>query len=320
MKFCRLILLLLIASHISCAFQNESTRKIKVAALLKSSTNPYFTLMWEGIRSESSRMGIDVDLYWPALESNVDYQYKILSEKASQYDVLILSPSDIRGVVQYLPSIKKAGTSIIVLDVGITVPDGADEKDYFDVLVGTDNEEGGLLAAEYAKKFLNNKSNVVILGGFPQYMVIPGRITAFEQRIKELFPNINITKFTADYEREKAVKVAENNLSTFSNSDVLYCANDHMALGVLDVFGHHNIKKRPHIIGYDSILEAQQAIMEGRMDASVIQFPAQMGKEAVRDAVALRRGEFVSRKIMIKPELSVQRQYIGSVKLGDINK
>jgi ABC-type sugar transport system substrate-binding protein len=274
--------------------------------------------MWEGIKSESNRLGVDVDLYWPALESDIDYQYEMLDKKASQYDALILSPSDIQGVVKYLPPIKRTGTSIIILDVGIKLPAEAKENDYFDVLAGTDNETGGLLAAEFAKKFLNNRSKVVVLGGFPKLMTVPGRITAFEKHLRDLFPNINIIEFTADYEREKASRVAENNLNIFINSDVLYCANDHMALGVLDVFDRHNIKKRPHIIGYDSILEAQQSIIEGRMDASVIQFPSQMGKEAVRAVVALRKGEFVPRKIMIKPELSIRKQYIESVKLQDI--
>lgn len=212
MKYMRLILILVFVVNVSCNSQGEQTKKIKVAALLKSSTNPYFTLMWEGIKSESNRLGIDVDLYWPTLESNVDYQYEILDTKASQYDVLILSPSDIFGIVKHLPSIKKAGTSIIILDVGVKVPEGADENEYFDVLAGTDNEEGGLLAAEFAKRFLNNKSRVVILGGFPQLMTIPGRITAFEKRIKKLFPGIELIKFTADYERDKAVKVARGNL------------------------------------------------------------------------------------------------------------
>lgn len=317
MRCGRILLLLLLIVQCSCNQQSEP-KKLKIAALLKSSTNPYFTLMWEGIKSESSRLGVNVDLYWPALESNVDYQYEMLDKKASQYDVLILSPSNIYDVVKYLPPIKKAGTSIIILDIGVKLPDGVDEKNYFDVLAGTDNEEGGLLAAEFAKGFLSEKSEVVILGGFPQLMTIPGRIMAFENRIKELFPTIKMIKFTADYEKDKAVKVAEENLNIFANSDVLYCANDHMALGVLDVFDRHNVKKRPHIVGYDSILEAQQAIMEGRMDASVTQFPAQMGKEAVRAAIALRKGEFVPRQIMIKPELSVRKQYIESVKLKDV--
>lgn len=318
MKYYRLtslVLLLVVAG--SCNQQVEH-KKLKVMALLKSSTNPYFTLMWEGIKNESNRLEIDVDLYWPTLESNVDYQYEILDKKASQYDALILSPSDIQGVVKYLPSIKKAGTSVIILDVGIKLPAEAKEDDYFDVLAGTDNETGGLLAAEFAKKFLNDKSKIVVLGGFPHLMAVPGRIMAFEKYLKDLFPNIKIIEFTADYEREKATRVVENNLSVFTNTDVLYCANDHMALGVLDVFDRHNIKKRPHIIGYDSILEAQQAIMEGRMDASVIQFPSQMGKEAVRAAIAIHKGEFVPRKIMIEPELSVRKQYIESVKLQDI--
>lgn len=314
----KIIVLILTVFSFSCEEKIDSNSNLKIMALLKSSTNPYFHLMWEGIKNEADRLNVKVDLYWPELESDFEYQYSKLQNEVFTYDALILSPNDINHIASYLPKIKKLGKPIVIVDVGINLPEKTDERDYFDALLGTDNEHGGVLAAEFALKYLSSKSKLTILGGFPNLMKAPGRITSFIKRIRAEYPNMKIHEFSADYERSKAEKVALANIDKFSDVNIVYCANDHMALGVLDVLERKGIKKRPIVIGYDSILEAQQAILSGKMSASIIQFPSKMGAEAVRSIVALSKKEFVPRRIIILPKITIRKQYIESANLEDI--
>jgi len=291
-------------------------KPIKIAALLKTSSNPYFQLMWEGIKRESDVLGLNVELFWPDKESNFEFQYDFLKSKAQEYDVLILSPSNPGGVVPYLPTIKRADTKIILLDLSLNnLPTNAKDEDYFDVFLGTDNEGGGRLAARYGKQFLISKRypRVVILGGFPAQMSIPGRTMMFEEEMRLFNPNTIFYKFTANYDRKMASSVVSTNLGAFMNSDLIFCANDHMALGVIDALSAKK-EKLPPIIGYDSVKEAQQAIMEGKMAASIVQFPSKMGSEAVKAALALLKKEKVERKILIGPEITVRKIQIETIK------
>lgn len=305
------ILVLLLTPQLKA---NDHT--IRIAALLKTSSNPFFQLMWEGIKKESDMAGLDVELFWPERESDFEFQYEFLKNRAAEFDVLVLSPSNPGGVVPYLPLIKRAGIKIILLDLSLNnLPSSAKENDYFDAFIGTDNEGGGRLAAKYGKQFIVSKDfpQVVILGGFQTHMSIPGRTMMFEEEMRLFNSNIIFHKFTANYDRKTARDIVNENLEIFIESNLIFCANDHMALGVVDALLGEKVKLPP-IIGYDSIKEAQQAILEGKMVASIVQFPSRMGSESIRAAVALLQDKQVERKILIGPEITVRRIQIETIK------
>lgn len=318
-KKIKYILLIILAVLITCCSPMKGDDKsIRVAAILKTSTNPFFQLMWEGIKNEAINSGIEVDLFWPEKETDFEYQYNILSSKAYSYDAVILAPSDIANTYKYLPQLKKKNITVVILDVMPQLPESALHNDYYDVFAGTDNELGGRLAAEYAHSYIGVINNAIIIGGFKEHVMKRGRIVSFINNAKRLNPNIQIQIFTADYDRLKAAHIARRHIDSIKSSDLVYCANDHMALGVLDVIREMEIKSGPHIIGYDSIREAQQMILQGEMDASVVQYPALMGKEAVRAIVALKSSEYVPNKIMIPPRLSIKQTLIGTVGINEL--
>lgn len=288
----------------------------KIAALLKTSTNPFFQLMWEGIKREADNVGINIGLFWPENETDFEFQYDFIENQASNYDVLIISPSNPDGVVPRLPAIKRKGVKIIMLDIGLSsIPPGADEKDYLDVFLGTDNEEGGRLAAKYGKQFLVNKvhPNVIILGGFQSHMIIPGRTLMFEKEILLFKPDARVTRLVADYDRDKARQVVRKNVDLFRDGDLIFCANDHMALGVIDEMIAKGLNLPP-IIGYDSVKEAQQFILEGKLAASIVQFPARMGAEAVKAAIDLSEGRAVQSQVLIPPAITVRKVQIETIR------
>jgi ribose transport system substrate-binding protein len=82
--------------------------------------------------------------------------------------------------------------------------------------------------------------------------------------------------------------------------DALLCANDVMALGVLDALGAESgDRTRPLVVGVNAIPEAITAIAAGQMLATV-NFDA-MAMSSIATEAALRhlRGEKVPREIML---------------------
>jgi len=56
-------------------------------------------------------------------------------------------------------------------------------------------------------------------------------------------------------------------------------------------------------VGFDALEDAKKAIAAGKMEASVAQFPAEMGKSAVESAVKAMHGETLPPDIVVKLEM-----------------
>ena len=313
----RVLIVSICLGFLSCQGNATPPRGIKIAALLKTSTNPFFQLMWEGIKQEADLIGVKVDLFWPESESDFAYQYNFLQSKAFDYDALIIAPSNAEGVRDYLPPLRAAGKWIILTDIDFPLLPAMKQLDYYDAFIGTDDAIGAKLVAEFVKKRFRDLMQVTVVAGFRFHLEKP-RFARFIQEIRLAFPQAKIDTYIGNYERAEARAIAKQHLATLRMSEVVYCANDHMALGILDTLHELQVKSLPVIIGYDSIREAQEAIVAGDMAASVVQLPSRMGREAVRGVVLRAQGKPIAPRTLIPPELSVRRVAIDSVPLEQL--
>lgn len=316
----KLILPILLLSSIACSAPGLKSHHVKVAALLKTSTNPYFHLMWEGIKREADLLGIDVQVFWPENESDFEFQYNFIINKITQFDALIFAPSDADTALPYLKELKQHGIPIVVLDADIHFPPGSRSSDYFDAYLGTNNEKGGELAADFLIPLMPKNPTIIIVEGFYKHIFSSGRTLSFRKRIMSELPRAKISEFVGNYDRNIAKTITRKNLKMFKSADAIFCANDHMALGVSDILSPKMKENTPLIIGYDSIKEAQEAILSGKLAASIVQFPARMGSESVKVIKDLLQKKTVATQILIDPEISIRKPTIEVVKLSDLQK
>ena len=133
--------------------------------------------------------------------------------------------------------------------------------------VGTDEREGGRKAAIAA-------ANLLPLRGDVRVDIIPGetqsaRRQGFEEELRRVRPRTNVQVTTpVKFERVdgtlRAREIYENGADT--ENRVTFCANDEVALGVVEYFGRASrADKFPptqhHVIGYDGIPEARHLIL-----------------------------------------------------------
>ena len=301
----------LVACTVSACNPSEHPRP-RIAALLKSSTNPFFAMMWEGIKSEADRRGIDVQLYWGKKESDFAFQSNFLKKEAQGFDGIIFAPSNPSENASLLAKLKSQKKKIVILDEGVPVPSAQPTSRYYDTFIATDNAAGGQIAAAYAAQHLTNHSRVTVLAGFD---FDKPRTVAFKKALRSKFPDIKISEFAGYFDRQRTRAVVRRHLALFEGSDVIYCASDHMALGVIQELPLAKHKHHPRIIGYDSIREAQEAILQGTLAASVVQFPAKMGSDGVSAMDELLHGNKVPAQSLIQPELSIRQATVQTVKL-----
>ncbi len=85
--------------------------------------------------------------------------------------------------------------------------------------------------------------------------------------------------------------------------DSVFACNDMMALGAVEAIRAAGKTGQIHVIGFDAIDDARKAIAAGTMDGSVAQYPSEMGRLAVENAVKLIHHEPVQADTATKLEM-----------------
>ena len=107
----------------------------------------------------------------------------------------------------------------------------------------------------------------------------------------------------ANWERDQGFNVFQNMLQAHADIDTVFAASDLMALGAIEAIAAAGKTGKIRVIGFDALDDAKKAIAAGTMDASVAQFPYEMGKAAVESAVKVMAGEKLPADIMVKLEM-----------------
>jgi ribose transport system substrate-binding protein len=76
-----------------------------------------------------------------------------------------------------------------------------------------------------------------------------------------------------------------------------------MALGAIEAIAAAGRTGTIRVIGFDALDDARKAIEAGTMEASVAQFPYEMGKSAVESAVSILAGETLPADIIVKLDM-----------------
>jgi ribose transport system substrate-binding protein len=163
-----------------------------------------------------------------------------------------------------------------------------------DSYVGSDNVEGGRLAGRHLVEASGGRAKVAVLEGIPGHETGDSRLRGFREAI-EAAPGVEVVASqTANWERDQGFSVFQNMLQAHPEIDSVFACNDMMALGAIEAIAAARKTGRIRVIGFDAVDDARKAIEEGTMDASIAQFPAEMGRLAVETAVKLVRGEKVA--------------------------
>jgi ABC-type sugar transport system substrate-binding protein len=124
---------------------------------------------------------------------------------------------------------------------------------------------------------------------------------------------------TAEFYRARGQAVMENLLQVHKDFQALYAANDEMMLGALEALAAHRIPPEKVItVGYDVIPDAAKCIREGRLTASIEQYPGQQARQAFRILVArIRDGQMPSSKEVYLTPLVIDKTNLDQAEAKD---
>jgi len=136
---------------------------------------------------------------------------------------------------------------------------------------------------------LNGEGNIVMTTGPLGFSAVQGRSKAFEAVVIR-FPKINVLEIApADWDVTKVARLWESWLNKYPKIDAAFFHNDDMALAAYNVIKTHN---RTGILigGVDAMPSAIEAVLDGRMHATVRGSSARMHGGAVAAGVGAVMG------------------------------
>ena len=230
------------------------------------------------------------------------YEYILVDQKSSEsamvssaedlinqgIDALIISPFKPDALGPIVDSAKAQGIPVVINDIG---GGGTD----YDVIVISDNFNGGVLAAEKMDELISAKGSskqVASITCEPSAVYAARRNEGFEEKIAELGYEV-VASLSANSRQEEGYKVMGDILS--ANPDVagVFSCNDPMAVGAAQAIADAGMSGSEDIfvIGFNADTIALEAIKAGQMSGTVQQVPYEMGQMTVDLATQLVAGE-----------------------------
>jgi ribose transport system substrate-binding protein len=214
--------------------------------------------------------------------------------------VLALTPSGSREVIPAVLKANQADIPVIIVDTRLDARAAADAGAKVASFIGSDNYRGGQLIGEHLVKISNGRAKVAILEGIPGHETGDSRIRGFRDAIKGS-PDITIVASqTGNWEREQGFTVIQNVLQAHRDIDTVFACNDMMALGAIEAIAAAGRTGGVRVLGFDAVDDARKALVEGRMEATVAQYPDEMGRLAVETALKAVKGEQVAPEAVVR--------------------
>src|SRR5687768_3271368 len=245
--------------------------------------NPFWAAVEQGALEKGKELGVEVRVMAPPQESDVAAQIAQIEDQIAQgVDGIALAPTDPNALAPVVDAAKAKGIPVVFIDTK-----GANEGVTF---IGTNNEVGASLAAEYICKNVPQGSDVAILQGIITQSTGQARAQGSKAGLEACGLKV-VAEQPADWDRAKGQSVMENILTGNPNIKAVFASNDNMALGAVEALKAAEKLKDVMVVGFDANPDAAASIIAGDMTASVAQAPKNMGAFAVENLVKLQKGE-----------------------------
>ena len=223
--------------------------------------NPFFVTLTEGAKKAASEKNVElvvVDAGDDAAKQTSDIEDLV----SRNVGVLIVNPVDSDAVAPAVKSAMSQGIKVIAVDRGVN---GVD----VDCQIASDNVAGARMATEYLMELVGEGAKVAELQGVPGASATIDRGEGFHQ-VADKSLQVAVSQ-TANFNRAEGMTVMENILQSDGAIKGVFAHNDEMALGAVEAVAASG--KDIKIVGFDATDDAQKAVKDGKMAATVAQKP-----------------------------------------------
>ncbi|KGA98657.1 cytochrome C [Alkalihalobacillus alcalophilus ATCC 27647 = CGMCC 1.3604] len=299
MSIAVLFFMLLVGCNSSATSTDEvnadsSEKPIKVAVVLKTLSNPFWTTMEQGILEEAEELGVEVEILASQSEEDSQGQLRIFEDLINkEYDGIAFAPLSPVNLISPTVTATRNGIPTVNIDEKVDMDELHKAGGNVNAFVTTDNVQVGEQAGTF----------IVETIGEGQVAIVEGRSgnasgEARRSGAASIFESTDgielVTSQPADWDRNKALDVVSNMIQRYPDLKAIYAANDTMALGALQAVNNAGLQEQIIVVGTDGQPEAIESVKNGGLTATVAQDSSEIGKESLRLLVeAIKNSEIL---------------------------
>ena len=269
--FRHLLILMLVFGTLSCSEKGKNETSNKVAVVISTLNNPWFVVLGESAAERARELGYEAQIFDsqndPAKEA--EHFENIV---AMGYCAILFNPTDADGSVLNVMRAKEAGIPTFCMDREINSRDAATTQ------LLSDNFTGCVKLGQYFVKQMNKEGNYVEILGLVGDNNTWNRSNGFHSVVDE-FPGLKmVAQQSADFDRNKAMDVMETIMQANPSINAVFCGNDAMAMGSYQAVLAAGKADQVKVFGFDGADDAVRGVAEGKIAATVMQFPILMAR------------------------------------------
>jgi len=260
----------------------------KYIFILKWIGNPYWQALKQGVEDAGRESGVSVTIMTPTNDQAKEEHLNLCQAAISQKpDMIALGPATTAIGLQCFREAQKQGIKVADIDATISIEEAKKAGVSLSYTIGADNVMIGKKAAQFvATNVAANRSSqapkILILEGVVGSPPSTDRVAGFKKELAKILPQAKIVSSTsAEWDRLRALNTTADTLTRTPDLNVVFAANDVMALGAVEAVRAAGKTDQVSIIGVDGVPDARKAILAGKMTASITQLPYLIGKRSV---------------------------------------
>lgn len=291
----------------------KPNKPLRIGAVLITLANPYWVSMKEGYEHTAKELGVQIDIQAAPQENSITAQLDILENMVAKgYDAICAHTITSQNLIPGLVKATKKGV-IVVTDKRVDIK-AAREAGADPIVIGlVDYYEQGKMGAEYIVRQLKKTGGgkVAIIEGLPGAPQSEARRNGARD-VFQADPSINLVSVQpANWDRMKAYNVTTNLLQAHPDLKGILCANDVMALAAVEAIEAAGKRGQIVVVGIDLISQAREAILQGRLSASVAQSAFIIAEVYARTAVAAALGRRIPEGLSVPSALATKENIHG---------
>jgi ribose transport system substrate-binding protein len=293
-----LVCLVAIGALSGCARADEGRattgvpHKPKVALIMKSLANEFFSTMAEGARQHQAANAATYDLVVNGIKNETDLaeQVNLVDQMIAQrVDAIVIAPADSKALVTVLERARDAGVLVINIDNKLD-GDVLKEARLQVPFVGPDNRAGARRVGETLAARLHAGDGVAIIEGLPTAFNSQQRRLGFEDAMKAAGAAV-VTVQSGRWEMETASNVAAAMLNEHADLKAILCANDNMALGAVSAIQAAGRTGSVLVAGFDNISAMKPLLASGQVVATADQHGDRLAVFGIEAALKILKRE-----------------------------
>ena len=261
-----------------------NTEHKKVAIIISTLNNPWFVFLADNAAAKAKELGYETKIFDSQNNTALETDH-FENAIASGYKAILFNPTDADGSVANVLKAKEAGVPVFCMDREVNSTVAATSQ------ILSDSYSGCVALGKYFVQQMNKNGKYVELLGLVGDNNTWNRSKGFHE-VVDHYPGLKmVAQQSADFDRNKAMEVMESILQAHGDITGVFCGNDAMAMGAYQALVSAGKEKTVKVFGFDGAEDVINAIADGKVSATGMQFPKVMAYTAATFADEYFKGK-----------------------------